>query len=332
MFKSDNTVNILLGKDLERTAGAQITDIGGAGFIANGEILILDENDNVMVPGATYADTKSIRIVQGKGLANDVSMKSSTVINGRGILSAVGRPYQAAVEQQTFVGYNAVSTTGSIVVQAYEDYKLTIVYKSLKEVFSEQLLKRTFYYTTGASDTQDTIATAFVDMINADEFPGVLATKVDNGTDFGIQLDGEALDFDFNTVGDFEYNKVIFEVLLSGFGATDLTYEVASDRGNGTPEQIAELEWFTNGFDGAINRVYHPAPAGHKDVDASAVYDVITIEHVIPSKDWTISGPKPVRNLLYIAIVEDSPQATDLLAVLNPWIASLPNGLAAVAV
>jgi len=332
MFKADNSFNVLIGKDISRTSSVQVTDKDtGATFIASGEILVLDEDGNPLTPGDTYADTKSITIVQGTGTTTP--MKSSLKIDGNAVITAQGTSYSAAAEQQSFVGYDSVATSGSIDAQPFTTYKMTIVFRNNTELFSEQLMRRTFSYTTGASTTQSAIATEFASQINAEDWPGVTATVVNSGSDYGIRLDGDALTFDFATVGDFRYDKVAFEVLLNdGFGATTNTTPTTADRGNGVPEIIAELEWAANGFEGATNRVHHPATPGYSDVDSTLTYDVINIEYFLPSKVYPVSGAKPGRGQLIMALPVDASQTSDVLAQLNPWLASLPTPFATIAV
>ena len=43
MFRSDNSTRLLIGKDIARTVGVQITDSATpATFIADGEVLVFD--------------------------------------------------------------------------------------------------------------------------------------------------------------------------------------------------------------------------------------------------------------------------------------------------
>lgn len=68
MFRADNSFNLLIGKSIAQTASVQINNIGGAAYIANGEVVILDSNDKPMVSGSTDDITSSpyIKFVQGR--------------------------------------------------------------------------------------------------------------------------------------------------------------------------------------------------------------------------------------------------------------------------
>lgn len=330
MFRVDNLTKLLIGKDIARTAGVQITDPGTAAtYIADGEILILDQDDSPLTPGDTFQDSPVIKIIQGKGAAAD-GLKFSSVIDGRNIISVTGTSYRAPAEQVSYVGYNSVAGSGSIDVAPLNDYKLTINYKHDKEMWSEQLNKRSFYYTSTATDTQEDIVDAFIALIEASEFYEAAVVKVtDGGGNFGIEFTGQPLDW---KLGDFEYNKMLFDIQLSGFGTTPVATTTDRDLGQGVYEQIAELEWFTNGSYGVYNRVFHPAPLGYTDAVAGETYDVIAIEHTGTNDEFVISGTKPSRELTLVALPDTASQTTDFLGQLNPWIATTVRQFPAIAV
>lgn len=331
MFNSKNTTKLLIGKDIARTASVQITDEATpATYIADGEIVVLGENHDVLVSGsATVTNSPSITIVQGRGAGN--GLKFSNKITGDSVIRATAVSYTAPSEQVSYVGYNTVS--GSIDAQAFTDYKLTIVYTHDTDLYAQQANSRVFYYTTGAAPTQQEIAEAFRDMINAEDFYNAVAATVNSGTDYGIRLTGQALDF---TVGQEKYNKMQFEVLLSGFGATTAVSTTAAVLGSGTYEQVAELEWFTNGFDGVINRVHFPAPTGTQDAVAAETYDMIAIEHYLVDDNYAVSGAKPARALTMIAVPDTAGQTSGgtegILDILNEWLASAMLPFAGLAV
>lgn len=327
MFKSDNTLKILIGKDLARTANIQITDPATAAtYIKDGEILILDQNHAPLTAGDDVTDSPKITIVQGRGGVN--GLKFSNEIDGRNLISVKGLSYRASVEQVTHVG-NVGAGALAIDVIPFQDYKLTITYIHDTDLYAQQSNQRVFYYTTSATDTQLTIATAFANMINAEDFYNATATVVNNGANYGIELTGQPLEFE---VGLQKYNKMMFEVQLSGFGVTPVTYTTAADLGSGEGEQVAELEWFANGFDGVINRVHFPAPTGTKDAAIATTYDIIAIEYYDTAEMYAVSGVKPAKSLLYVALPVNASQATQFLAQLNPWIASAVRSFPAVSV
>ena len=332
MLRSDNSTRVLIGTDIARTAGVQITDNQAADFIADGEILVLGSDGNPLAPGSTFADSPFITIVQGRGgVGSSLAMTESIRIDGSQIVTATSESFRDKVEQVSYVGHDDVAVAGSIDAQPFTTYKLSITFKHDKEVFSEQLLKRVYSYPTGSSATQLEIATALANQINSEEFFGVLATVVNTGADYGIRLEGQPLDFELPR---FEWNVMMFEVQLgSGFGATTLTDpKIAADKGSGRGEQISELEYFCNGFDGAINRVNFPAPKGRTDAVVAETYDLLAIESFDVSEDYPVSGTKPAKALTYIALPDTAAQTADVLAQLNPWLATVVRPQAALAV
>lgn len=148
-------------------------------------------------------------------------------------------------------------------------------------------------------------------------------------TSWGLKLSGESQTF---TVGKLQNTITSFEVSLSGFGTTTTTVDQTPDRGNGTFEQIAELEYFAQGFDGIIDRVGDSSPTLRADATSGETYDVISIEHFLVSDNNTVSGSRPAKRLEMIAVPDGTNQSADVLAVLNPWMASLPKAFANVSV
>ena len=102
--------------------------------------------------------------------------------------------------------------------------------------------------------------------------------------------------------------------------------------GRGTFEQIAELEYFAQGFDGIIDRVGDSSPALRVDATDGETYDVLGIKWFDTSDQNIISGTKPSANECLIALPDGAAQMTNLLAQLNPWMASLPRAFNAVVV
>src|SRR3990167_3101968 len=147
---------------------------------------------------------------------------------------------------------------------------------------------------------------------------------------FGLQLTGVVYTFNANSVGKFKYQRVVFEVSLGNFGDTVVTATREAARGRGTYEQIAELEYYAQGFDGIIDRVGDSAPVLRAAADAGETYDVVSIEWFDKSDGHIISGTKPSKNQCLLAIPDGAAQTTNILAQLNPWMASTPKAFAGV--
>ena len=411
MFTANNSLNLLIGLDIARTASVLINDRSSASYLADGEIVALNSVDDILASGATIADSPFIRIVQRSGAtARTSELISSLRIDGRNVVSFTGQSFSPSQVQIYRIGYVG---SGAEDIDAIDSnaYRLRIQYKHDKEIWSQQSQIKSYYYTSDASATSEEVARNFAVQIGNDTSSDVLAERRCNDagvalsgtltvtnnsrsvtssaaeanavvgaylriggtaiTDpvyriterisstsftideryqrasattvagetitaalataalFGIQLEGKALTF---TVGKFKYNQVAFDLALTNFGTTVITEVQESLLGRGTFEQIAELEYFAQGFDGIIDRVGDSSPALRVDATDGETYDVLGIKWFDTSDQNIISGTKPSANECLIALPDGAAQTTNLLAQLNPWMASLPRAFNAVVV
>lgn len=172
-------------------------------------------------------------------------------------------------------------------------------------------------------DTNYTGTTATVANANVGELSSI--------ANWGLKITGKALTF---STGLFKYLKVAFDTTIKNFGTTTITESQAANRGSGTYEEVAEIEYFARGFDGWLStRNSIPAVAQPTtDATSGAVYDFISIA-AFNSQDFsTITGSKPAPFNVFIAMVDGAAQTTNLLAQLNPWMASTPRNFSNVAV
>jgi hypothetical protein len=404
-----NTINLLIGNDIARTASLQVSDRVATTYLADGEIVVLDENDAVLAPGSTYTDSKFIRVIQRSGAtASSSELVRSLVIDGRSVLKYSGSSYSAPQTQRYYFGFDGA--TGSIDNINSNDYTLRLTFKHEKTVFSQQANTQAFYFPSDAAATEEEIAGSFARQVGDSSGVDMLAERlcdnagaalvgtliVTNGskivtanstetniavntyiriggtalTDpvykvtafsgntitldenyqgasaaaatgeyitaalaaaaaFGVQLTGDALEF---RTGYLEYNQVSWDMTLSGFGATTTNLFREALLGSGTYEQIAEKEWFAQGYDGIIDRVGDTAPILRADATVGQNYDVIQVAWADASDDHVISGTKPSHNQLMIALPDGASQAGDILGQLNPWMASLPGAFTAATV
>ncbi len=415
MFNTANSLSLLIGKSVSRTASVQITDSAASAYIVSGEILVLDENDTPLVAGMTITDTKSIKIVQGDGTSNPLVY--SPRIFGANVTVFKGMSYVAPQEQIYYVGYNGSS--GSIDVStASNQYIIRVLYKFDSEIFSEQTNVLYQEYTSDAAPTQSEVAAGFAvkyaqtypatnndvkvervcdgtftvtggsttavvtlgsttvtfsssshalvagDILRIggtlSTFPAYVVSSVSGATvildskyqgasgtiananlgemsavtAWGLKFTGKPFTFTAASVARFKYQKVAFDMTIQNFGSTSITQSQEASRGNGTFEEVAELEYWSLGFDGWLaNRNTIPAQAQPRtNATASTNYDIISISAFDNSDFGVISGTKPSPFQVYLAIVEGAAQTTNILAQLNPWMASTPRAFAAVTV
>lgn len=411
MFNTRNSATLLIGKSIARTASVQFNSPSTTStFLADGEILVLDQTGAVMTAGMTYADTKFIQLVQRSGATTNPLLWSARINGGR-VEQFKGKSYEAPQEQITFIGYNGSS--GSIDATGTDTFKLRIAFKHNKDIYSQHTQQRYFEYVPVTGATGQDIAASFAVQLGSDTdltevktericndagtaegdtatvtngsttvtltgtAAGVVAgayvrfgtavtdpvykvaSETNTGTNivldqpyqgtsasgvtietitealadaasFGLKFTGKALTF---TVGKFKYTKVSFDLAIANFGATTITKTQSSKVGSGTYEQVAEYEWFAQGFNKAADRVGDSAPTIRADATSGSTYDIISLVYSDASEAYnTISGAKASYQELHIALVDGAAQATNILAVLNPWLASVPASFSAVVI
>ncbi len=405
MFKADSSFNLLIGKSVSRTATVNVLDVNNSSYLADGEIVVLDENDTPLTAGTTFSGSRYISIVQRSGgsASSPTSLVRSARIDGANVIAYSGKSYVAPQEQISYLGFNG--TSGSIDKSGTADYVLRLNFKEDKTIWSHYSNTRIWRYEPVATTDQIDIANYFAIQASNDSFSksevkverliNVAATGTDAATftfttgsptvttsvaatavagdyvrsvtgvtgpaykiksvesttsltldqpfqgtsgavatpdyilaataataPFGIKFTGKAQTF---TVGKFKYVKVKFDITTSNFLNTTLTLSQESTRGSGTGQEVAELEFMSVGFDGAIDKFWDSAPTGRADAVSTSNYDIITIEYMVNSSVEVVSGNKPARQLLILAIIDGAAQTTNILAQLNPWMSSTPR-------
>ena len=408
MFKSDNSQQLLIGKNIARTAAVNVVDPTNAAYLANGEVVVLDATDT---PAAApvYTTSQYLRFVQR---SNSVSTGDFVIqsdrIDGANLIAVSSKAATAAQEQIWSIGFTG--TSGSIDESGTDDYVFRLNFKEDKTIWSHYSNARIWRLEPDSTNTQQEVADYFAVQVSDDAFSAaevkverlINAADVDdagitwtftNGSktattsagtaavvgdyikdgdlitntaykivsivgntvtldqkyqgtsaavvapdfvlsavaavsDFGIKFTGKAQSF---TVGKFKYVKVVFDFALSGFGVTTITKSQEALRGNGTPQEVSELEWFSYGFEGAVDRFTDSSPEIKADTDAAATYGTIAIEYFVNFDTQVVSGAKPARKLLLIAMAAGGAgQEAAVKASINSWIATTPKVFAAI--
>lgn len=412
MYKTDSSLNLLIGLDIARTASVVINDRSSASYLADGEVVVLDSNDAILAAGSTVSDSPFIRIVQRDGgTAGTSELISSLRIDGQNVVSYTGASYSAPQNQRYHVGYIG---SGALDIDTIDsnDYILRIQYKHDKEIWSQQQEVKSYYYTSPTGVSAERIVRNFAVLIGDDTGSDVQVERLCNnagvaggstltltnaskaatlaaadalvvagayvrigtattdpvyrvasvsgltvnfdqfyegasstGTAYesitaalataaiwGLQLTGEVFTFGAAQVGKFKYQRVAFDLSLGDFGDTTVTLTREAALGRGTYEQIANLEYHAQGYDGIIDRVGDSSPVLRTNAVVGETYDAISIEWFDKSDSHIISGTKPSKNQCMLALPDGAAQITNILAQLNPWMASTPKGFASVVV
>jgi len=335
---------VLIGKDVDRTAAL----VGGAtiatviGNIVEGEIVALDENKAVLTAGSTVADTDTIFLCEGTGTTYDYTNESGTTvtsarkiifsdpIEGAKVKTWNGNSYSAKSEQSTAISVSGKTTTSGT------EYILRIVYKDI----SEHPGQFVHSYRVVGTGTLDTDMAAIVAKVQAHKGRRVNASYATD-TDI-ITLAARPIPDCTTSVNDTdEFSMVHFSAFLIYVDSngnwqefnTSIT-DTARSYGNGTWEQVRDMEKFAQGYKGVFNRIHFPIVKPDFRTVKDATYDLVVIEHdkSYQSPDNQYVKQTPLTTVVAIPVPSSGTQMASLLAQLNPWMASCPGAFANVSV
>lgn len=333
-----NRVNkVFIGKNIARTAG--VTVIPGsstANTIAQGEIVVLDKNKQVLAAGSTIADTGVIYIAEGLvdtySIVNTAGTSITGIrkvlysdpIDGLRIRTYSGRPYNASTEEVWTLTF---TTNFTPVVGA--TYKIRIIYTDTYEKPGQ--VTATYNVTATTAYTGD-LAIAFRTAINADVHARVIATGAGttNTNDGTLILTGRVLPYDVtDTVNAIDvYQQVVFKVTLysNNFGTSTSVSTTTPKIGEGIWQRVRDDEKLSmSNQRGPTNFIWFPILTPVMRVDSTATYNTIVIEHdgeyLSSDSQYRKSNPKTTTIYMYVG----ASQTADVLAVLNPWMSSVDN-------
>lgn len=111
-----------IAKDIARTASIVGTQASPAA-LANGELVVTDLGLNIL-DTTTVLTEKKILIVQGRGATEQLHV--SLPIAAEDVDAYVGREFLSKVEQVSYIGYNAVTNSGSFSVINDNAYQIRV--------------------------------------------------------------------------------------------------------------------------------------------------------------------------------------------------------------
>jgi hypothetical protein len=336
-----STPRVLVSSNSAATTGTDLSNL------LTGEVAFLKPDGTFLAAGETIADAATIQPVLGR---TGKAPKFGAVIQGKNIKKFEGHTYAAAAQQVSYIGSNG--TAGSIspllagTSTAPVTYSLHIDFLHDKELYSERQHRRSYSKAYTTTPTQDQIAVDFVAMINADVEAAkyVVAAKTTENANRGISLTGVAQTYNvlngyelvsFKVFADLGFTSAtrvdeLGYVYVDGAaGTTSGATSVTPKPGSGTYALVADLEEYSIGYDGALNRTKFPIPAAEKFAVVGTNYDVYAIEfedvHSSSSLNRTLASPET----LILAVYTNSANQTALEAILNPYLASCPGNFAA---
>jgi len=130
----------------------------------------------------------------------------------------------------------------------------------------------------------------------------------------GIKISGLAQEFKLGLLRD---SQVTFEVTLDGWGDTTAIATTAAVKGSGVAKEVAELEWFGKGAEGAPYRhgvannadlltLYADTARDDGASTAARVYDVATIEYTLADPKYPVAGAGNGKGHIIVALPADT--------------------------
>jgi hypothetical protein len=326
---------VFVAGDISSTATVQIDDPATSGtYIAEGEIVVLDKNKDVLSAGSTVGDTDTIYIAfgtdktfsyvneAGTSITGARVIEFSDPIEGKNVLDYVGNSYAAPTQAVATIDAGLTPVVG-------EEYGIRIVYKDLYQhpgQFTHTY--RELATSTSLSDLFD----AFEAQINGHSGARVTAVAT-TGPDL-LTLTAKAVDDNETVESINEYSQVNFEVFLvtDNFGTSEVAYTANPSRGYGYWKLVRDAEKHALSYKGITNRTHFPVIKPDLRTVKDETYDQILIIH---SKSYTQANSQyeattPLRTEIYLPV--GAGQTTTLLGILNPWMASLPQSFSNVTV
>lgn len=287
-MERDVVTHLFFGEDVAQNA-TSLADIDA------GELVWIDKGGNLLNAAAlaNLADNEPFYLVEGKR-GNNVSHIISPKLTKSGIKAHRGTSYAAAVQQVSYIGDNG--STGDINASNSTEYSLSVSFGWDKDIYSKRRDVKHYNYTSDASATSTEIATAFVNLMNADaDFAAQATASVETGGgNAGIKIVGKAQTLN-------KYNNtdlVTFKIALDeGFDATTGVDEfgylyvnsaapttsgatsVAPTPGVGTYLALDAMERNNLGFNsGQTNHRKFPIQGRDKRVSATGTYDMYVLD------------------------------------------------------
>lgn len=236
-----NIQETFIGKSISRTASAQITSPDATGYIADGEVVVInaqgtvyDSSTMAWGPTSSATTTPYIQVVQRNG--NNL-VYSSKIVGGK-VNTYLGRAGAQGTEQIYHIGYNG--STGSLDITAGLDFQLTLIENQDDMMWAEQKKKNVTSVPNNLVTSQQDLAKAVVKNVmrkyNTDGL-SVTAAMLNSGTAAAFTVASGTL----TCAVTHGSNVITFNLAVtnSGFGAGSIvrlgTTTVASGRGVGIP-------------------------------------------------------------------------------------------------
>jgi hypothetical protein len=235
--------------------------------------------------GDTMSTQPAIYIVESKTDSNGINyVKRSTKIDGASVIKYEGKSYEAAKREVWAIGYNRATAAGSIEVNNDTEYQFSIVFKNYKWLYSERQETLRVNFTSALAATQLSIATQVANAINNSAYKTQIKAVVvtDGAGNYGVEI--WALDVPQNLNTTYTLNQVYFQVAVNdatGFGTSTTCAQIqAFDSGNGTYNQVYNMENYDFQYEGVLNRIAWPIPVLDYSASSAMISSAAVVETV----------------------------------------------------
>ena len=300
MFKTDNSLHVFVANAME------LVDVPTA---AVGDLIVANEANGLLcVSGAEVAYDAGTGAA-ASGLFRIGQKVSSTEVRWSPIIKASNvtkrtQSQAGSILSSADARTQQVTTIASIPNVANTRYTLRVNFTHNTALYSEQSDIQYFEYVTGDTVATGEIKNKFIAKINA---AGGAKGKVVAASlsDTSFKITGLAQDW---TLGLHLDTVVSFDTTLDGFGAATNVLTTAASKGINDGKNIAELEWFAVGANGAPYR--HGSVPSNQDLitlyaDSTKEYNVVTLECDLVDPGHAVAGSGKGKCTIVIAYEED---------------------------
>lgn len=335
-----SVIKLFVGSDIDSTViadGAALATVLGA--IADGEIVVLDQDKKLMYDAAvgtfTYAaGYKGIYIMQGltktydyvdpAGTSHTVrAVRTSDKIDGIHVRKYVKESYLAKAEKAVDVDLTGVTFTEGL------DYVIRLVYKDMVEYPGQYTAS--YRVTAGAAETATTMGDKFAVKVNSHKSARVTAVNAAGV----VTLTGKPIPECTSSIEDIDvFTQVDFDVFTHYVDANENWQEIPGisvsvsqqvSPGSGIWEVVRDMEKsFLNGI-GERNILMFPVKFGEMKTVVGGQYDLVVFTHDAPYVAPNNQGAEVMPIDTVIAFPSGSGQGTAVTAILDEWVASLPQ-------
>ena len=116
---------------------------------------------------------------------------------------------------------------------------------------------------------------------------------------WGLKLSGNPKKF--TTDGKFTYDVSDFDITLVNFKKTTVTYHQSANLGNGTWQEVAQLEWEVQDYEGQTSHTDWQMPVRKRYFEEGKEYDILIIRAYDDSTEQITGNPKSPFTV-YVAI------------------------------